>query len=717
MLFLVVVVRAILCVASLRALLATPFSHAVRLLFSMATTPYSRVRFEDVWAAFMVDQPVREWLFNRTPLTKEEAWRCVTNRPEPLSFSFDGKAAPSNTASVQNLHDFALLSTVLYQARGVALGVTFGNGNRQPLLPVAFRFTADNDYADNHVVVRRCAIRRATPGSRHLLRLQCDWFRSGLLGVDYSFIPASDPDLRPSVGFAVFGHRFFKQSAAEQLHLASLAPTSSFLDGTSTLLSPEDGYVTLDGCDSQFQTPCMFCAYRNSVLCHCPAPLRRRVIDEDALYGDPITNAITIDGKSAEEVAELDASDGAVQEMVWHYFSHRMKISLSNGTFLTNWRYERPTTPGLSQVVEAHIVPYALMFNNTGSESPVIQRALTALGLAHKSPQLITQSGFYSEQQHHLNDDVLDDAIVVDNPPSYTQPNSNNAVPIDSSDSIPTIDVAASSPSPPDLQQQTLQSQSTVVTTLASTPNVNSMTQYTGGSNLIFEEHLLHLNVTLGQTSPIEDENPAPELVIPTKITIPRSVLGEVAKKSKKKTSNSNKNNAITNANSTTEKTKRVGVAKKETRKWQCDQCNAVIRGKRSNLTRHIQNKHAKVRAFECDSCGKRFQTRLNLVRHKTLVHEGRPHMCTHCERTFKTQEKLQKHLDTVHSPGVTPLACPLCGGCYGKRSTLSRHVTSVHRAMSDVSSAADPDADKESAVPNVQPDQPPPLATAQVQP
>ncbi len=656
------------------------------------SSPYPLVRFEDVWAAFMGDPPVRQWLFNRTPLTKEEAWRCVTNRPEPLSFSFDGQAAPSNTASVQNLHDFALLCTVLYQARGVALGVTFGNGNRQPLLPVAYRFTGDTDYADNHVVVRRCAIRRATPGSRHLLRLQCDWFRSGLLGVDYSFIPASDPDLRPSVGFAVFGHRFFKQSVAEQLHLASLAPTPSFLDGSSPLLSPADGFVTLDGCDSQFQTPCMFCAYRNAVLCHCPAPLRRRVANDDAIYGESPT-ALTNVGANAAEAAELDASDGAVQEMVWHYFSHRMKISLSNGTFLTNWRYERPSAPGMSQVVEAHIVPYALMFNNTGSESPVIQRALTALGLASKSPQLITQSVYYNEQ---LDGDMLDNAIVVENPPTYTQPTGIQenvvSVAIDPTESIPTIDVATtSSPLP------------TEENTIAATPDLSHATQLGdgGGSNLIFEEHLMHLNVTLGQTSPIEETKPAaaPSVEQPAKLSIPRSVVSEVAKRSRKK------------ASTAAEKPKRVGVAKKETRKWQCDQCNAVIRGKRSNLTRHIMNKHAKVRAFECDTCGKRFQTRLNLVRHQTLVHEGRPYMCTHCERTFKTQEKLQKHLDTVHSPGVTPLACPLCGGCYGKRSTLSRHVTSVHRAMSDVSSAADPEADKESTVPTVQPEQRPQLA------
>lgn len=136
--------------------------------------------------------------------------------------------------------------------------------------------------------------------------------------------------------------------------------------------------------------------------------------------------------------------------------------------------------------------------------------------------------------------------------------------------------------------------------------------------------------------------------------------------------------------------------SKKETRKWQCDQCTSVIRGKRSNLTRHIQNKHTNVRPFECvlPNCSKRFQTRLNLKRHQGLVHAGRPHACSGCARSFKTADKLERHVAAVHQPGATPMACPTCGNCYGKRSTLSRHIAHVHKALSEVTIDPDPDPD-----------------------
>ena len=125
-----------------------------------------------------------------------------------------------------------------------------------------------------------------------------------------------------------------------------------------------------------------------------------------------------------------------------------------------------------------------------------------------------------------------------------------------------------------------------------------------------------------------------------------------------------------------------TGAKRKEARKWQCNQCDAIIRGKRSNLTRHISNKHTNFRAFVCprEDCRKPFQTRLNLVRHETQVHDGRPFSCSECKRAFKTKDQLIKHQAVAHGPGSTGLSCPYCGCCYGKRSTVSRHIASVHK-------------------------------------
>lgn len=630
-----------------------------------------RVRFEDVWRAFMQHAPVRAWLFDRAPPSRSQAYACVTNQPEPLSFCFDGAtdamraqaaASMASASSADSLSDFRELGTVLYHASGTALGVTFGHADRQPILPVAHQFTGDEHYRDNTVIVRRLAIRRASPQSRHLLRLQLDWFRSGVLGVDYCFIPASAPDLRPSVGFAVFGYRVFKQSEAEALFSASQAPSPEFLDGSTTLLAPRAGYISLEACDSQFQTPCMYCAYRNAVLCDCPAPIRRRVVD-DAQYG-PATRDLIMPYVESQ-IEEKDDDEYTINEMVWHYYSHRMKMSLSNGTFLTNWRYVRPTMPSLSNVVVAHIVPYSVLLSKPGSESPMIQRVLTVLGLQSNTPQLMT-----AVQNHEMSDDVLitDVTDLVD---EIAQ----------SADNPEEIDAVASLTP---VQSNAIFFEGALLHFGADSGGSASSPGGSGdleGGNLALQDGLADIGASRKRmrtsTRDIEAEDRKRMHIVPENgMTRGRNADGP------------------SDTGRRSEGTEVKRTLKKETRKWQCKQCSAVIRGKRSNLTRHVQNKHTKVRPFECSlrDCDKRFQTRLNLKRHQSLVHAGRPHTCSGCARSFKTQEKLERHVATVHQPGAEPLACPLCGNCYGKRSTLSRHIAHVHKAMSDVTTDPDPD-------------------------
>lgn len=116
---------------------------------------------------------------------------------------------------------------------------------------------------------------------------------------------------------------------------------------------------------------------------------------------------------------------------------------------------------------------------------------------------------------------------------------------------------------------------------------------------------------------------------------------------------------------------------------WTCDRCGVKIRGKKGNLNRHIANKHEFIRAFACSSpnCGRRFQTRLNLVRHENAVHQGRPFQCEHCPRSFKVEEDRAAHIKSAHSEPDAQLACEVCGSCFGRRSTLNRHMAKVHKS------------------------------------
>lgn len=115
---------------------------------------------------------------------------------------------------------------------------------------------------------------------------------------------------------------------------------------------------------------------------------------------------------------------------------------------------------------------------------------------------------------------------------------------------------------------------------------------------------------------------------------------------------------------------------------WTCYRCGMQIRGKKGNLNRHIANKHDNIRAYGCtvENCGRKFQTRLNLVRHERAVHLGRPFICSHCPRTFKHEKDLESHVVSAHENADEKLACGVCGSCFGQRSTLNRHMTKVHK-------------------------------------
>ena len=118
-------------------------------------------------------------------------------------------------------------------------------------------------------------------------------------------IPVSEPDLCPSVSFAVFGYRILKHDYAVRLYTASAAPSRAFIDGTSAMLQPRDGYVSFESCDLHFQTHCMFCSYRNSVLCDSLAPLRRCMVNEN----EDALNMLLISRDDDEEEAAAAEGD------------------------------------------------------------------------------------------------------------------------------------------------------------------------------------------------------------------------------------------------------------------------------------------------------------------------------------------------------------------------------------------------------------------------
>ena len=88
-----------------------------------------------------------------------------------------------------------------------------------------------------------------------------------------------------------------------------------------------------------------------------------------------------------------------------------------------------------------------------------------------------------------------------------------------------------------------------------------------------------------------------------------------------------------------------------------------------------------------CLSCAATFGQKSTLTRHVSTVHEKRrDHVCPYCPKAFGQKSTLTKHVSTVHEKRRDH-ACPHCPKAFGRVDNLRRHVRSQHpsNAQDDV--------------------------------
>lgn len=69
-----------------------------------------------------------------------------------------------------------------------------------------------------------------------------------------------------------------------------------------------------------------------------------------------------------------------------------------------------------------------------------------------------------------------------------------------------------------------------------------------------------------------------------------------------------------------------------------------------SNLNKHINGVHRKIKPFKCQKCEARFQYKSGLVSHENSVHlRIKPHRCWHCGKLFSDKSNMNKHASNLH--------------------------------------------------------------------
>ncbi|XP_050506655.1 zinc finger protein 286A-like isoform X2 [Diabrotica virgifera virgifera] len=113
-----------------------------------------------------------------------------------------------------------------------------------------------------------------------------------------------------------------------------------------------------------------------------------------------------------------------------------------------------------------------------------------------------------------------------------------------------------------------------------------------------------------------------------------------------------------------------------QTKAWVCDTCGKKYNSK--NLLDEHVNTHLGERPYQCEFCGATFSQRSNLQSHKRATHyDDKRYRCAMCEKGFKRRRLLDYHIKAAHT-GERPYRCEVCEATFVYPEHFKKH-TRIH--------------------------------------